>query len=152
MEQPRPSTPQGSTASPPQRSGLGHPIALCLHEVPGEDPHFDLFLAPSEPFDDQDRVLRSWRLPCSPLALQPGESVAVVPIGTHRGCYARLQAPMQPSNGQGVVTPVLSGDASCSDSAQGVSSLDVVWDDGSQTSLTLSPATEDNPAQLTRIA
>lgn len=116
-----------------------HPIALCLHEKPGAAPHLDLFLGPSVPFGEDDRVLHTWRLPRSPMDLSRSESIPIEALGLHRGRYVHLNAPVVPSSGVGSVRPLLQGQAKVTEQAGCVRDLEIRWTEGTTCHLTLAP-------------
>lgn len=149
MEHKRPSTAQRSTDSPPQRSGGGHPIALCQHEVPGAPTHIDLFIGPAGPFGDDDRVLDGWRLPKSPLSLPPEGSMPIEPLGAHRGRYVRLPHPVTLSEGRGTVIPLAIGEAQSIERSATTWRLHAHWTDGSATTFSLSASMDGSGDQLT---
>ena len=139
MELTRRPTPERSTVAPLQESGDSRPVALCLHEIPGESPHLDLFLGPSGPFQEDDRVLDTWRLPSSPMDLARSERIPIEALDLHRGKYVRLDAPIVPSNGIGRVSPLLRGCSTARAKSGGVRELLISWTDGSSCHLSLTP-------------
>lgn len=114
------------------------PICLCRHDIPGQSPHVDLFIGPVGPFDEEARVVRSWRLPASPMDLARNETMPAEETGFHRGLYAVLSEPVVPSNGVGVVSPLLQGHAEVRDSGDGTLAVRVAWQDGSACQLAFS--------------
>ncbi|MAJ47139.1 MAG: hypothetical protein CBC35_07735 [Planctomycetes bacterium TMED75] len=105
-------------------------IALCRHEIPGSDPHLDLFVGPVEPRDDDELVARSWRLTRDPRELQPTESLQVTPLPLHRAKYLRLEGPVRPRSQAGQVIPLWRAQCSVEEPDADRLRITIRWQDG----------------------
>ena len=119
-----------STANQPEPRPEWCPISICRHVPASEIPHIDLFLAPQTDFDDDARILKTWRLSKNPLELDVGEITKARSLQPHRGVYARLQGPVRPKTMNGMVTPLARGEARIKEDSQPGLILEVRWLDG----------------------
>ncbi|MAB27715.1 MAG: hypothetical protein CMJ53_00265 [Planctomycetaceae bacterium] len=121
-----------STTNQSEEAAEWYPISICRHVPTMGIPHIDLFLAPQSTFEDEERILRTWRLMKNPRELEIGERIDATPLQAHRGVYARLEKPVRPKSVSGVVTPLARGMARIRKESGTNLILEVRWEDDPQ--------------------
>ena len=128
-----------STTNQPDDTAEWSPISICLHAPTTGKPHVDLFLAPQSNFEDEERILRTWRLMKNPRELEIGERIDATPLQAHRGVYARLEKPIRPKSVSGLVTPLARGEARVRTESQTSLVLEVRWENDPQAEYLITP-------------
>ena len=106
-------------------------ITLCRHDLPSAPSHLDLFLGPEGPVNEEEAVVRTWRLNQDPMSMKEGASQPLTPLPLHRGRYLHLEGPVEPRSTDGLVTPLRRGSCLIEESEQALR-FTIRWDDGSQ--------------------